>query len=137
MRKATRRTQPYRGTKGGASQGPPGPARNAMRLGEAMGMPNPMNARRKLAKGSGLGAKMQRLNAPVPGNFVPGLGGLNQPQRRPRGAPNPNVRPDNNLNPRRDYGPRPTRAPYRKGQRFRRNPTRRTPGSRRHGPTLN
>lgn len=58
MRKATRRTQPYRGMKYGSSMGPPGPARDAMRLGRAMSMPNPMDSKRAVAKGKGLGAKM-------------------------------------------------------------------------------
>lgn len=87
----------------GSSMGPPGPARDAMRLGRAMSMPNPMDSKRALAKGKGLGSKMQRMVVPPPGGPVP----------RNRRSPEQVAR--NQRNPKMPYGAKPT---YYKRDRF-------------------
>jgi hypothetical protein len=58
----TRRTQPYRElVKGRGSVGPAGPARRAMRRGRTAAGLNPMDARRRLARGGRLARKLAGL----------------------------------------------------------------------------
>jgi hypothetical protein len=60
--RATRRTQPYRElVKGRGSMGPAGATRHAMQRGRTAGGLNPMDARRRLARGGRLARKLRGL----------------------------------------------------------------------------
>lgn len=58
----TRRTQPYRElVKGRGSTGPAGQARQAMQRGRTAAGVNPMDARRRIARGGRLARKLRGL----------------------------------------------------------------------------